>query len=165
MILGIDPGVHNLGWGIIKKHDNNNQPQYVAGGTIFNKPNLHITEKLANLFISLENIVAEYKISIIATETAFLDKDLRSLLSLSYARAIVMAISGKYKISFFDINAVHIKKNVTGSGRAGKDQVKCMISKLLNIPEPKTEHEADALAVAYCHFVDNSLNLQNIVNK
>ncbi|MCF8462338.1 MAG: crossover junction endodeoxyribonuclease RuvC [Rickettsiaceae bacterium] len=166
VILGIDPGVHNLGWAILTQHPHNNQPKYIASGVILNKPNLHITDKLAHILIQLDQIIAEYKITMIATETAFLEKDLRALLSLSYARAIVMAISGKHKIPFFDINAIHIKKNVAGSGKASKEQIKFMIAKLLSITEPKNEHESDALAVAYCHFVDNAtLNLQNRVNQ
>lgn len=153
VILGIDPSVNHMGWGVISVQ-NSTSAVYVKSGTIFTNRVASTGAKLAKIFAELNKIIVENEITDVALETVFLDKDLVATLSLSYARGIIMMLASQHNLNLTEVHASNVKKTVSGSGRASKDQVKYMIETLLKPARPETQDESDALAIAYTSFIN-----------
>jgi crossover junction endodeoxyribonuclease RuvC len=149
IILGIDPALANLGWGVIRCRSG--KLEYVNSGTIKNRDASEIiTSRLAKITLELERIILEYNPSLVAMEESFINKNAVSSLKLGYARGAIMALIGRHNLNFLEYKPNMIKKIVTGTGHATKDQILYMIKLLI----PGIKHitdfdEADALAVAY----------------
>jgi crossover junction endodeoxyribonuclease RuvC len=152
IILAVDPSVSHLGWGAIQVKPNNSA-QYLASGTIYNKPSMTLSVKLAKIFTKLDELIKIHNVTLLVTENVYLDKDLMATLSLSYARAIVIALAGLHNMELYEVHSSNVKKVITGSGRASKDQVKYMIETLLPPAKTDSHDESDALAMAYAAFI------------
>jgi crossover junction endodeoxyribonuclease RuvC len=155
IILGIDPSVNHMGWGVISVQ-HANSALYIASGTIFTNRLWSTGQKLAKIFTQLNEIITQHEITDIALETVFLDKDLVATLSLSYARAIIMMLASQNNIELAEVHASNVKKTVSGSGRASKEQIQYMIQTLLKPAKPETQDESDALAIAYTCFINST---------
>lgn len=156
IILGIDPSLTSLGWGIIKT---NNSIKYLASGTINTKPTEAIHKRLALINSVLTKKIIEYQPNIVGMEETFINKNSASSLKLGYARGAVMSLIGGYDIIFQEFTPNVIKKSLTGYGHADKNQMLQMIKLLLPAASKVNNFdEADALAVAYCCWVHSSKN-------
>ncbi len=153
IILGIDPSINHIGWGVIKI--NNNSIEYIASSTIYLHPAWSVPSRLAKIANKIKEIIDTYYPEVVATETVFIDKDVFSALKLSYVRGVIMAVVGQCKLLLCEFAPTTIKKSITGSGRASKEQVKLMVKKIIPQAKPESSDEADALAIAYCCSVHN----------
>ncbi|MCC8416950.1 MAG: crossover junction endodeoxyribonuclease RuvC [Rickettsia endosymbiont of Bryobia graminum] len=160
IILGIDPSLTSLGWGIIEA---NNSIKYLASGTINTKPSEAIHKRLALINSVLTTKITEYQPNIIGMEETFINKNSVSSLKLGYARGTVMALVGGYDIIFKEFTPNVIKKSLTGYGHADKNQMLQMIKILLPSSSNITSFdEADALAVAYCCWAHSTKNIYSL---
>jgi crossover junction endodeoxyribonuclease RuvC len=149
IILGIDPALASLGWGIISD-DGASKLKYVASGLIKTKADELIQNRLAYIADSLEKIIDEYKPGLIAMEETFVNTNAVSSLKLGYVRGAIMALIGRRNINFSEFKPNLIKKTVVGVGHAEKAQIVHMIKILLpGSTNIKNFDEADALAIAY----------------
>lgn len=153
-ILGIDPALTKIGWGVIST-SSSPEINYVSSGVISTKSTELIHKRLANIARELEDIILQYQPIMIAMEETFVNMNANSSLKLGYARGAIMAIIGKYDIYFQEYKPNFIKKTVVGSGHAEKQQVLHMIKVLLPALSSTslTFDEADALAIAYTSSV------------
>lgn len=145
--LGIDPSINKLGWGAIDVANN-----YIASGTLYTNPAESLSTRLGKLSNKVEEFISLYKPDVIGLETTFLKKDIFSVFKISYVRGMIMAIIGKQNLKLYELEPTCIKKNITGSGKSSKEDVKSMLKHVLNIPSNikiATFDEADALAIAY----------------
>lgn len=149
VILGIDPGLNNTGWGLIK--DNKNKIEVVNFGVISNPKTIKIPIKLFNIFTKIDELIQLYKPNELSLEKTFINNNLLSSLNLGYSRAVILLLSEKHKIPIFEYSPNTVKQNITGNGHATKEQINYMIEKLLNITAPKIFDITDALAIALCH--------------
>lgn len=161
-ILGIDPSVRILGWGVIEKHEQ--AFKYVASDTVYTNPAEVMSIRLGKLFQKIEALCEEYKPEVIALETAFVQNDPSAAFKISYVQGIVMAVAGIKAIQMKEVAPTEVKKTLTSSGRAGKEQVRAMLFNVLSHNGIKfsSYDQSDALAIAYtaavyCDFV--KLNL------
>lgn len=157
IILGIDPSVNHMGWGVVSV-ENASKASYLASGTIYTNKLWSTGEKLAKIFTLLSTIIKEQNITHLALENVFLDKDLVATLSLSYARGVVMMLASQHKLELSEVHSSNVKKTVAGSGRASKEQIQYMIEKLLFPVKTETRDESDALAIAYTCFIVKTTN-------
>ena len=148
-ILGIDPGLQNMGWGVIEMVDN--RLTYVDCGTVKTKAALPMSERLKTLDNTLADIVARFSPDTCALEETFVNKNPASALKLGMARGVAMVVPARMGLPVFDYPANVIKKTVVGAGHADKTQITMMVKMLLPKAEPDSEHAADALAIAICH--------------
>jgi len=151
IILGIDPGSRFCGYGIIQTEKN----QIVAAGcgTIVIKPKLSFPEKLELVFGRISELIKEYQPNVLAIETVFLGKNLKSVLVLSQVRGVIILAAQLNKMQVYEYSPREIKKSVVGNGNASKQQVQYMIQKLIPLnKQPATNDASDGLAIAYCHF-------------
>ena len=154
IILGIDPGSLNVGYGIIQVE----KRKIVAAGcdTIKINPKLQLTERLVQIHAGMDKIIAEYKPDIAVVETIFYGKNIKSAFTLGHARGVIMLALAQHNIKIEEYSPREVKKSVVGNGNASKEQVEYMVQKILNLSaKPKTEDAADALAIALCQFNKN----------
>ncbi len=148
-ILGIDPGLRHLGWGLIEVLGS--RLSFVACGTVHTRSNEDFALRLRALHEGLTTVVAEHAPHEAAIEETFVNRDPQSALKLGHARAIGMVVPALAGIAVHEYAANLVKKTVVGTGHADKTQVGAMVRILLPRSDARTADAADALAIAICH--------------
>jgi crossover junction endodeoxyribonuclease RuvC len=148
IILGIDPGSRMTGFGVIEIKKNIHH--YVVSGCIKIKPGL-LSDKLNQIFISVSEIIQQYKPDEGAIEQVFMAKNPDSALKLGQARGAAMVAMAQHALIVEEYSARQIKQSVVGTGAADKKQVQMMVKQLLNLSASPQSDAADGLAVAICH--------------
>lgn len=155
IILGIDPALVNVGWGVICY--NNAQLKYVASGVINTNANIALHYRLAAIANKIEQVIVEYKPDIVALEETFINTNAISSLKLGYARGAIMSVIGKLDLEMREFKPNMIKKTITGRGHADKQQIVRMVKTLFpDIVHLTRFDEADALAIAYACYAYSS---------
>jgi crossover junction endodeoxyribonuclease RuvC len=153
-IIGIDPGLTKTGVGIIEVK--NNSLSFIASETIYSSASDPLAARLQHFHKSLVDIVKTHKPDEAAIEETFVNKNPVSSLKLGQARGALILSLALCGLKVEEYAATAVKKAVVGVGRAEKEQVQMMIKILLPKATFKTEDEADALAVAICHYNNSS---------
>lgn len=148
-ILGLDPGLCNLGWGVVDWDEA--RLTFVACGTIRSAAGDPMGGRLASLFLGLEEVLKAWAPAEAAVEETFVNGNARSALKLGQARGIALLAPARAGLSVAEYAPNSIKKTVTGTGHADKGQIRAMIRYLLPKAAPETADAADALAVAITH--------------
>ena len=165
VIIGIDPGIRNTGWGIISNFEN--QLQHIDHGVIV--PNTKESDASRLLYISshLDEILNNYKPSLAVIEKIFVSASGESALKLGMARGVALnVIASKKNILIIELAARFVKKAITGSGAADKNQIKFMIEKLLGKRVSKLDaSDALAIAIAGSNSKNKKLNPYNVITK
>ncbi len=149
-IIGIDPGLTKTGIGIIEI--NNNSLNFVFSDTIYSSPDLQMADRLSHFHNMLIQIIQLYKPNFASIEETFVNKNPISSLKLGHARGALMLTLGLCGLKVAEYSSTAVKKTIVGVGRADKNQVGSMIKILLPKAKFSTEDEADALAIAICHY-------------
>ena len=147
-ILGIDPGLHITGWGIIDF--DGFRLKHIAHGTVVSKPSDEIADRLSQIFKNLSDIIEKHSPNEVGIERVFVNSNPASSLKLGMARGVAVCVPSIMGLKVSEYTPNKIKKTVVGSGHATKDQVSIMVQKLLNCGPVKLD-AADALAIAICH--------------
>lgn len=149
-ILGIDPGIADTGYGVIKVYDNNKM-ECVEYGSIVTKANESLEKRLLLLHQELEKIIKQYKPDLFAVEELFFNKNTATALIVAQARGVILLSAMLANIKILHYTPGQVKQAVSAFGQAQKGQVQKMVKLLLNLKEiPKPDDAADALAVAIC---------------
>ncbi|MGA7326842.1 MAG: crossover junction endodeoxyribonuclease RuvC [Rhodomicrobium sp.] len=148
-ILGLDPGLCRLGWGVIDWDEA--RLSFVACGTIITGPGEPMGNRLTSIFEGLESVLREWLPAEAALEETFVNGNARSALKLGQARGVALLVPARLGLSVAEYAPNSVKKTVTGTGHAEKAQIRAMIRHLLPKAHPQTEDAADALAVAITH--------------
>lgn len=153
-ILGIDPSLSCLGWGIIKQESP--KIHYISSGVLKTKAGEAMHLRLSYIASEIEKIINLHQPNAISMEETFININPGSSLKLAYLRGALMSSIGKTKLPFYEYAPNKIKKTIVGSGHAQKDQVKHMVNMIIS---GNTDHictdEADAIAAAYTCLVSN----------
>ena len=148
-ILGIDPGSRLTGFGVLDFVAD--KPSYVACGTVKSLDGT-FPDRLKRIYVSVGEIVAEYKPDVIAVETVFMARNAGSALKLGQARSAALCASFAFDVDVYEYAPREIKQAVVGYGAAEKKQLQHMVKLLLSLDAAPSPHDAaDALAVAICH--------------
>lgn len=151
-ILGIDPGLVNMGWAYIET-----RPDEIiwASGEIKANPRDDMTLRLAFILDELKKGIELRKPDVVAMEAGFVGGWNRGTIGTAYARGIVLCAAGIAKVMLCEYANNSIKKQLTGHGRSTKDQLAHAVKSFLGDPEMTLkEDQADALAVAiHCYRV------------
>ncbi len=147
-VIGIDPGNYKTGYAILDI--NGNSFKLVDSGTISarKKP-----ENLKKIFNGLNEIIREFSPSELALESSFYGKNPQVLIKLGEIRGIILLLSAIHELKVFEYTPQRVKNAITGYGWAGKEDVFSMVNRLFNVT-PEHQDEADAIAVAFCHFLN-----------
>ena len=165
VIIGIDPGIRNTGWGIISNFEN--KLQHIDHGVIV--PETEDSDASRLFFISshLDEILNNYKPSLAVIEKIFVSASGESALKLGMARGVALnVIASKKNILIKELAARFVKKAITGSGAADKNQIKFMIEKLLGKRVEKLDaSDALAIAIAGSNLRNEKINSYNVMTK
>jgi crossover junction endodeoxyribonuclease RuvC len=148
-ILGIDPGLQRTGWGVIDW--DGARLGYVACGTLTSNPREPLSDRLALLFLGLEEVLRAWSPQEAAVEETFVNDNARATLKLGQARGIALLAPARGGLTVAEYAPNVVKKTVVGSGHADKRQIRAMIGYLLPKAVPESADAADALAVAITH--------------
>ena len=150
VVIGIDPGIRNTGWGVIRVKENN--LIHLCHGVINTEANGSDALRLNYIANSLDEIIKNYKPDIAVIEKIFVSNSGESALKLGMARGVALnSLVSQKKIIIKELAARYIKKAITGTGAADKDQIKYMIEKLLGKIVVQSD-AADALAIAIAGY-------------
>lgn len=155
IILGIDPGTRITGFGVIRVQGI--QYRRIHSGAIHTSATMPMAEKLKTIYSGLTDVIEEYQPDVCSVETAFYGKNIQSTLKIGHVRGIALLAAAMHNIDVVEYSPREVKRAVTGTGAAAKEQVSYMVKVLLR-HEGRFRHsdEADGLALALCHAV--SLN-------
>jgi crossover junction endodeoxyribonuclease RuvC len=148
-ILGLDPGLAQMGWGVIGM--SGSRLSHVAHGVIATKPASGLGVRLMILHRELVTIIQTHAPTAIAVEQAFVARDPQAALKLGHARAMALLAGAQAGLEIAEYAPNHIKKCVVGAGHAGKEQVQFMVKRLLPACGVTQADAADALAAAIAH--------------
>jgi len=149
-IIGIDPGSHNTGYGVIEVAGS--AMQALAFGVIKAPSTAPLGERLSHIYKELCKVLAEHKPDEGAIEDVFHAKNARSALKLGQARGVAILALTQTGMELSEYPPATVKSSVAGSGRASKEQVARMVAVMLSLGDKKIPADAtDALAVAICH--------------
>ncbi|WP_219116485.1 crossover junction endodeoxyribonuclease RuvC [Janthinobacterium sp. UMAB-56] len=149
IILGIDPGLRTTGFGVIEKHGN--KLRYIASGTVKTASEGELPPRLKIILQGVSEIVGTYQPDCAAIEKVFVNVNPQSTLLLGQARGAAICALVHADLSVAEYTALQVKQAVTGHGKAAKEQVQEMVSRLLSLPGLPGTDAADALGVAICH--------------
>lgn len=147
-VLGIDPGLRNLGWGVIDV--DGVRLRHVANGTCRSEGG-DLAQRLLSLFEGLQEVIRRHAPECAAVEQTFVNRDGAGTLKLGQARGVAMLVPALAGLDVAEYAPNKVKKTVVGVGHAQKDQVAHMVA--MQLPGARLEgpDAADALAIAICH--------------
>lgn len=149
VILGIDPGIADTGYGLIKSEGG--RLTCLAYGSIRTEARLDLVSRLEVLHRELDKIIKKYQPDLAAIEQLFFNKNVRTALIVGQARGVVLLTLKQNKLPISDFTPSQVKQAVSAYGQASKLQVQKMVKLILNLEElPRPDDAADALAVAMC---------------
>lgn len=161
VILGIDPGSRNLGYSVLQL-DGNRYTALRCDVLRLAHMDDH-SERLQYIFDYLTNIIQSCNPIVCAIETPVYGKDPLAMLKLGRAQAAAMLAATSNNIPVIEYYPKTVKKAVTGRGNAGKEQVAFMLRKVIHLPDEKLSPDAtDALAVAWCHLMRESQQMNGV---
>ena len=152
--MGIDPGTNIMGYGILKVKDG--KAQMVTMGIIDLRKYGDAYLKLGHIFERVTGIIESYLPDELAIEAPFFGKNVQSMLKLGRAQGVAIAAAIHRGVPIHEYAPMKIKMALTGNGTSSKEQVAGMLQRLLHIPDSemgKFMDATDALAAAYCHFL------------
>lgn len=156
IILGIDPGIADTGYGVIK--NTSGKLKCLAYGSIKTKAHETLSSRLLILHQELEKIILKYRPQRVAIEKLFFNKNVKTALIVGQARGVVMLTISKHNLPICEYTPSQIKQAVSSYGQADKKQVQKMVKLILNLEEiPRPDDAADALAAAICALNYNNL--------
>ena len=154
IILGIDPGTNVMGYGVIKVEDK--KASIVTMGVIDMRKESDMYLKLGHIFQRVNGIIESYLPDEMAIEAPFFGKNVQSMLKLGRAQGVAIAAAINHSVPITEYAPMKIKMAITGTGTASKEQVAGMLQRILHLDPadmPKFLDATDALAAAYCHFL------------
>ena len=155
IILGIDPGLATLGWGIIEK-DARGNCRAVDYGVVLTPKEEGLPVRLAMLEEGITRILDTFQPDEIAMEELFFSKNITTGIAVAHARGVAMLACVKHCGKLYEYTPMQIKQALTGYGKADKKQMQTVVASLLKLKSiPKPDDAADALAVALCQAFTN----------
>ena len=158
IILGVDPGTLFMGYAVLKTCGQ--QVEILEFGAY----DVHKLDgqypRLQKEFFFLQEVIDKYKPSSLAIETQFVDKNPQTMIKIVHAQGVAIAAALSKDVPVYEYSPMKIKMAITGNGHSSKQQVAGMLQRFMHIPDeemPKKLDATDALAIAYCHFLQLGL--------
>ena len=151
-VLGVDPGTAATGYGVVVRKDGG-AVSLVECGVIRTSTGEELPVRLREIRDGLAEVIERHRPDVVAVESIFYGKNVRSTVMLGHARGVVLLAAAERGLGVADYTPSEIKNAVVGTGRGSKEQVQFMVKQLLRLKEvPKPADAADGVAVALCHM-------------
>ncbi len=149
-VLGIDPGLANTGWGIVRQEGS--RLSCVAYGCVSTSADDPLEQRLAKIHDQIGAVVEHYAPSCVGIETVWFGQNITAAFATGQARGAALVACAHAELKVGEFTPRQIKMAVVGTGTADKAQVQYMVKQLLGLQDPpKPDHAADALAAAICY--------------
>ncbi len=150
IILGIDPGIANTGYGIVQSNVTRVQPRHY--GNIQTSSKTASEKRLKKIYDSVMELIVQFDVEVVVLEDIFFSKNVSSAFVVGEVKGIIKLAAANSGVTIGVYTPLQVKQAVTGYGKAPKTQVQKMVQKLLKLKElPQPDHAADALALTICH--------------
>ncbi len=147
IILGIDPGIERLGWGLIKK--DGNKIERIDSGVKKTSKEVNKSERIEEIYDFICNLLKKHKPDTFCTEKLFFAKNVKTASVVGEARGVILLAAQKHKLIPLEIAPNEIKIAVCGYGHATKNEIARMLKMTLSLPKKTIlDDETDALAIA-----------------
>ena len=164
IILGIDPGLAIVGWGVIEY--NASKFKVLGYGSIETPAKTATEDRLLLIYKGLRQIIEKYKPDQMAVEELFFNTNITTGIRVAEARGVILMCAHELGVRIFEYTPLQVKQAVVGYGRAEKKQVITMVTMLLGLEKPpKPDDTADALAIAVCHAHSGASRLAQSYNQ
>ena len=158
IILGIDPGIATMGYGVVDK-DKNSNCRAVDYGVVVTPKEETLPVRLAMLEEGVGKIIDKFSPEEVALEELFFTKNITTGIAVAHARGVILLACVKRCGKLYEYTPMQIKQALTGYGKAEKKQIQLVTASLLRLPGvPRPDDAADALAVALCHSFTSRLS-------
>jgi len=151
LVLGIDPGTANTGYGVVRG-DKAGLVSLVECGVIRTRPRDPLPTRLGEIYDGVTQLIARHRPDALSVEDVFYSRNVRTTVVLGHARGIILLAGHQAKLDIHEFPPAEIKKAVVGSGAATKEQVQFMLTRLLRlkaVPQPSDAADGVAAALAY----------------
>ena len=151
IILGIDPGIATMGYGVVDK-DKNGNCRAIDYGVVVTPKEETLPVRLAILEEGVNKIIDRFAPEEVALEELFFTKNITTGIAVAQARGVTLLACVKKCGRLYEYTPMQIKQALTGYGRADKQQIQQVVTSLLRLKSvPRPDDAADALAIALCH--------------
>lgn len=149
-ILGIDPGIAIVGFGLIES--NRGSVRMLQYGAVTTEAGLPLATRLVQIENDMTALIAQLKPDEIAVEELFFSKNITTGIAVAHGRGVILCTAERLGVPIFEYTPMQVKQAVAGYGLADKKRVMDMTKRLLKLKAvPKPDDAADALAIAICH--------------
>lgn len=149
-ILGIDPGMAIVGYGLIEVENDN--IELLTSGSIQTDKKLSDSKRLLEIYNDLCTIVQKYKPDCASVEELFFFRNQKTIIPVAEARGVILTVFEKFEVPIYSYTPIQVKQVLTGYGRAEKKEVEQMVKIALEAEKlPKLDDTIDAIAIAICH--------------
>ena len=150
IILGIDPGVATIGFGVVRAERQKNA--LLRCGVITTPPGIPLSHRLLQISDDMEELIHTFHPDEVAVEELFFTKNITTGIAVAHGRGVILLEIEKAGVPVFEYTPMQVKQAVVGYGGADKKQVMLMTQRLLRMKAiPRPDDAADALAIAICH--------------
>ena len=164
IILGIDPGLAIVGWGVIEY--NGSHFRVLGYGSIETPAGMKTEQRLALIYDGMQQLIEKYHPEHIAVEELFFNTNQTTGIRVAEARGVIIMCAYQKNVKVFEYTPLQVKQAVVGYGRAEKKQVIAMVTVFLGLKQPpKPDDTADALAIAVCHAHSGTSRLAAYYNQ
>lgn len=154
IVLGIDPGLAIVGYGIIEQ--SGNKYNVLDYGVINTPAKISYSIRIKMIYDAMELIFKKYTIDEVAIEELFFNKNTKTAIDVAQARGAIVLSCMNNNVKIYEYTPLQVKQGICGYGRADKKQIQSMVKNILNLKEiPKPDDAADALAIAVGHLSTN----------
>ena len=160
IILGIDPGIATVGFGVIRAEGSKNT--LIRCGAITTEAGLPLSVRLSQIYKDVLSLIDMFKPDAIAIEELFFNTNLKTGISVAHGRGVIILAGENCGVPMYEYTPLQVKQAIAGYGRAEKKQVMEMVRRLLNMKEvAKPDDASDALAIAICHarYTNSIMNI------
>ena len=149
-ILGIDPGVATIGFGVVEAE--RNRQRLIKCGVITTPAHTSLSSRLEQIFRDMQDLLTIFKPEAVSVEELFFNTNITTGIAVAHARGVILLACRLAGVPIYEYTPLQVKQSVVGYGRAEKRQVMDMVKRLCNLPAPpKPDDAADAVALALCH--------------
>ena len=149
-VLGIDPGIATIGFGVVDAEKN--RQQLVKCGVITTPAHTSLSSRLEQIFRDMADLLDLFKPDAVSIEELFFNTNITTGIAVAHGRGVILLACQMAGVQIFEYTPLQVKQAVVGYGRAEKKQVMDMVKRICNLPAPpKPDDAADAVALAICH--------------
>ncbi len=150
-VLGIDPGTGRVGWAFVSHEKGIDS--LIECGCFETKVNSELPDRLQKIYIFLKELIKENKPDVLAVESLFFATNVKTAFDVGAARGVILLAGQEAGLPIFQYTPLQVKSSLTGYGKAEKNQIQFMVTKILHLQEiPKPDDAADAVAISLTHI-------------